>query len=365
MTGGAGFIGSFLVDALVARGHAVTVLDNLETQVHLTSKPAYLNPAARYVWGDVTAEADLKEVVPGAEVILHQAAVVGVGQSQYQIRRYVQTNILGTAALLDLLANHPHHCKKLIVASSMSAYGEGLYECVLDGKVRPPLRSETQMAARQWELTCPLCNREVMPIPIPETAELRGNSFYALTKKAQEEMVLLFGKTYGLPTVALRYFNVYGPRQSMSNPYTGVAAIFASRLKNAQLPMVYEDGGQTRDFCSVHDVVQANLLAIDKPAANGEVFNVGSGTSISILEVARQLARLYNRPPGAEITHRFRKGDVRHAVADIQKIQTLLGYTPQIDFASGMAELLEWSRDTPAIDRFDRAARELIVRGLA
>jgi dTDP-L-rhamnose 4-epimerase len=365
VTGGAGFIGSFLVDALVETAHNVTVLDNLEEQVHGKQRPDYLNPNARYLWDDVRDYDALKKAVLDARVIFHFAAMVGVGQSQYQIRRYVDANILGTANLLDILANNPHPCEKLIVAASMSSYGEGLYSCMQDGLVRPPLRSERQMQVMDWELHCPVCGRHVKPVPTPETAQQHCNSIYAITKKTQEEMVMVFGRTYGLATVALRFFNVYGPRQSLSNPYTGVAAIFLSRIKNDQPPVVYEDGMQTRDFVSVHDVVQASLLAMHKPQADNQVFNVASGSAITIGEMARQLAQLQRRPIRPQTTHRFRKGDVRHCIADITKIQDRLGYQPRVQFADGMQELIQWSREAEAVDRFQEASHALASHGLA
>jgi dTDP-L-rhamnose 4-epimerase len=365
VTGGAGFIGSFLVDALVDRGNSVTVFDNLEPQVHGDQRPTYLNPGAHYVWGSMLDLQALQQVALSAEIIFHEAALVGVGQSQYQIRRYFEVNTMGTANLLDILANHRHRCAKLIVAASMSSYGEGVYRCATDGLVRPPLRTEQQMEACDWELHCPRCGRHVEPIPTPETAEQLCNSVYAITKKDQEDMVLVFGRAYGLPTVALRYFNVYGPRQSLSNPYTGVCAIFMSRLKNNQPPVVYEDGRQTRDFVSVHDIVQANLLAMEKDEANGESFNVGGGGFTTVKRIAEQLANLLGKDIAPRLERRFRKGDVRHCIGDITKIQQRLGYRPRVSFQDGMRELIEWSRDAEAVDHFEQAARELEARKLA
>jgi dTDP-L-rhamnose 4-epimerase len=365
VTGGAGFIGSFLVDELVKRGHEVTVFDNFEPQVHGRKRPDYLNKGARYVKGSVTDMAAFKKVVLPAEVIFHEAAMVGVGQSQYQVSRYTEVNVLGTANLLDILANDKHRCQKLVVAASMSSYGEGLYACGEHGAVRPALRSEADVAKGQWEPCCPRCAKPVKPAPTPETAELVCNSIYAQNKKDQEEMVLMFGRTYGLPSVALRYFNVYGPRQSLSNPYTGVCAIFMSRIKNGNRPVIYEDGGQSRDFVSVHDIVRANLLAMEKPSANGEVFNVGTGKPLAVKDVARVLARLYGADIEAEIVGKFRKGDVRHCFPDISKAAKLLGYKPSVSFDDGMRELIEWSRQAEAKDKFEEAARELKKRGLA
>ena len=365
VTGGAGFIGSFLVDALVQRGHEVTVFDNFEPQVHGRKRPDYLNKDARYVEGSVTDLAAFKKVALRAEVIFHEAAMVGVGQSQYQIRRYTEVNVLGTANLLDLLANGKHHCEKLVVAASMSSYGEGLYACGEHGHVRPALRSEADVASGQWEPRCPRCDQPAKPVATPETAGLNCTSIYAQNKKDQEEMVLMFGRTYGLPAVALRYFNVYGPRQSLSNPYTGVCAIFMSRIKNGHRPVIYEDGGQTRDFVSVHDIVQANLLAMEKPAADGGVFNVGTGKPLAVKEIARVLAGLYGVEIEADIVGKFRKGDVRHCFPDISKARKLLNYEPAMSFNEGMRELIEWSRRAEARDKFEEAASELKKRGLA
>lgn len=364
VTGGAGFIGSFLVDALVERGHEVVVFDNLEPQVHVQGEPEYLNPDARYVWGDVRDYEAMKQVVLDAEVVFHEAAMVGVGQSQYQIRRYVEVNTLGTANLLDILANHDHRCRKLIVAGSMSSYGEGLYRSPTCGLIRPPLRDDAQLSSGDWEMRCPQSGEKCQPVPIPETEAQLSTSVYAITKKDQEDLVMTFGKAYGIPVVTLRYFNVYGPRQSLSNPYTGVAAIFMSRIKNGQAPVIYEDGLQTRDFVSVHDVVHANLLAMDREEANGQVFNVGGGAAITILGVAQTLAQLYDQSVAPLLMQRFRKGDIRHCIGDITKINKMLGYQPQVAFADGMQELVAWSRNQQAADRFEVAADELTRRGL-
>ncbi|HPJ73102.1 MAG TPA: SDR family NAD(P)-dependent oxidoreductase, partial [bacterium] len=253
VTGGAGFIGSFIVDALVREGHRVRIFDNIEPQVHPGGKaPDYLNPEAEFVRADVRDYEALARAVEDVEIVFHEAAMVGVGQSMYQISRYMEVNTLGTANLLDILVNRPNRVRKLIVPSSMSTYGEGAYRCAACGIVSPPLRTEEQMASGDWEVHCPVCGAVAVPVPTPETKLQEINSIYALAKKDQEEMVLNIGVTYRIPVVALRYFNVFGPRQSLSNPYTGVAAIFMSRLKNDHPPVVFEDGLQSRDFISVH-----------------------------------------------------------------------------------------------------------------
>ena len=364
VTGGAGFIGSFLVDALIRRGHAVRIYDNLEPQVHPDGKmPDYLNTEAEFIQADIRDYDRLKNAMKGVDVLFHQAAMVGVGQSQYQVKRYVDVNIGGTANVLDILANARAQVSKIVVAASMSSYGEGQYECEECGVVTPALRSEEQMAEQEWELLCPVCRETVEPMPTSEEKKLECHSIYAITKKTQEEMVLNIGATYGIPAVALRYFNVYGPRQSLSNPYTGVAAIFLSRIKHAQAPVVFEDGLQTRDFVSVHDIVQANILAMEDEPLSG-YFNIGTGQPRTIRAIADTLAGLYGQNIAPDITNKFRKGDIRHCVADISKAKMLLEYEPRVTFETGMKELIEWSTTAASADKFDEARRELEQRGL-
>lgn len=365
VTGGAGFIGSFIVDRLLQKGHEVRIFDNLDPQVHPNrEKPTYLNKNVHFIFGDVLDYKALANAIQGIDVIFHKAAAVGVGQSQYQIKHYTDVNIGGTANLLDILANQKHTVQKLIVAASMSSYGEGLYVCSQCGKVRPPIRQEKQLLKKKWELYCPQCQTILIPSRIPETQTRHCQSMYAIGKMVQEEMVLNFGKTYELPTVALRYFNVYGPRQSLSNPYTGVAAIFMSRIKNHKSPVIYEDGLQTRDFISVHDIVEANMLAMEKKEANDEAFNVGTGQGLPVIEIAHILSELYGISVAPEVMFQFRKGDIRHCVADISKIQSYLGFHPKVSFKEGMKELIEYSRTCEAKDHFEQAAQELRSRGL-
>ncbi len=363
VTGGAGFIGSFLVDRLVRDGHDVTILDNLEPQVHQGSVPYYINKSAEFVRGSVLDYKLFKEHVSDSDVIFHEAAMVGVGQSMYQVARYSSANVIGTAYLLDILANEKHSVRKVMVAASMSSYGEGAYSCKSCGIVFPPLRSEEQMKGRVWELICE-CGSRLSPVPTPETKPLHSNSVYAITKANQEQMVLTVCRSYGIPAVALRYFNVYGPRQSLSNPYTGVAAIFMSRIKNGNQPIVFEDGMQTRDFISVHDIVQANILAMKSKSADYEALNVGSGSPTSIRNVAETLARLYGKDIRPDVTNRFRKGDVRHCFADLSKIRKLLDYSPKVSFEQGMKELIAWSETQRSVDNVERATQELKEKGL-
>lgn len=363
VTGGAGFIGSHLVDALTERGDDVLIYDNLEPQVHKTS-PEYLNEDAEFVQADVRDRGALKEVLEDVEVIFHQAAAVGIGQSMYQVERYTDANTLATAGLLDILVNDDHDIKKLVVASSMSIYGEGAYWCDDCGAVYPALRPDDQLRKGRWEMTCPRCHNVAKPIPTGEDKPLRPTSIYAITKRDQEEMSLTIGKAYGIPTVALRYFNVYGPRQSLNNPYTGVCAIFSSRIKNNNSPIIFEDGLQTRDFVSVHDIVQANLLAMERSSADYETFNVGTGKATSILNIAETLSEMYGRDSKPEIVNKFRSGDIRHCIADTSKIRDMLGFSPAISFEDGMRELVRWGETQKSEDQSDQAYEELKEKGL-
>ena len=361
-----GFIGSFLADELIKKRHAVTLFDNLDPQIHPTGQPpAYWNKEAAFVKGDVRDGAQLESLVTqGFDAIFHYAAAVGIGQSNYKIKHYVDVNQGGTANLLDILVRHKTPLRKLVLAASMASYGEGAYECTRHGEVRPPVRSDEQMAGGDWALHCPICRSEVRHIPTKEESALNCYSIYAINKMNQEQMVRTFGAAYGVPVVCLRYFNVYGPRQSLSNPYTGVSAIFISRIKGGHAPILYEDGQQTRDFVSVHDVVSANLLALESPAADFQTFNIGSGEPRTIASIGADLARLLGSHLEPVVSGKFRKGDVRHCYADITKARDALKFSPKVRFEDGMNELVEWSRDAESSDRFDQAERELSSRGI-
>ena len=367
VTGGAGYIGSHLVDELIAREYRVTVLDNLEPQVHRSGTwPSYANGQAQYVRGDVRDRAVLEPLVLSSDVVVHFGAAVSIGQSMYQIDRYVDVNTRGTALLLDILVNTKHHVQKVLVASSIGVYGEGAYRCREHGAVAPAIRSEAQLAARDWEQRCPVCREHVLSIPTPEDKTLYRDNIYSMTKYHQEEMVLLIGKTYGIPSVAARFFNVYGPRQSLSNPYAGVAAIWLSRLLNDRQPVVFEDGGQLRDFVSIHDVVECLMLMLETSGADFLPVNVGSGETVTILEIARTLNRILGKSIEPLVTQAGRKFDIRHNTADITRATTTLGYRPTVTLDRGFAELVEWARTTPdvATDFFDRALEELQQKGL-
>ena len=359
VTGGAGFIGSFLVDKLINNGHDVTIFDNLEPQVHNGKIPPYLNNKATFVKGDIRNYEEIKSAVTNIDIIYHYAASVGVGQSMYQIKDYVNTNELGTANLLHVLANEPHKVKKVIVASSMSIYGEGSYYCEKCRKEFHNIeRTFEQLKRHTWELICPDCSSVLKAVATNESKVLGSRSVYAINKKTQEQLTLNVCKAYNIPAVALRFFNTYGPRQSLSNPYTGVAAIFISRIKNNNSPIIFEDGAQARDFVSVHDVVQASILVMNKDEANYETFNVGSGEKITIMQVANTLIKILSSKVTPTINNEFRKGDIRHCYADISKIKEI-GYVPKISFEQGMVELVEWSKTQGAKDMVNKAYNEL------
>lgn len=354
VTGGAGFIGSFLTDALIERGHAVRILDSLEEQVHSGHPPSYLNPAAEFIRGDVRDSAAVEHALKDIDVVCHFAAAVGVGQSQYEIKRYVDVNAGGTATLLDVIVNKKLPIRKILLPTSMTVFGEGMYHCPAHGNIRPNPRPFEALKERLWDMRCPECNKVVEPVPTSEDALPNPATVYALTKLWQETLLLNAGATHGIPVTALRLFNVYGPRQSLKNPYTGVTAIFLSRLKNSQPPVIYEDGLQTRDFVSVHDVVKAFLLAMEKPDADGKVLNIGSGTGTSILTIAKTLARL----TGSTVEPSFggcRMNDIRHCIADVASARQLLGWQTKVSFDEGMEELISWSKDQEATDTFAQA----------
>lgn len=364
VTGGAGFVGSHLVDALLASGRRVRVFDNLTPQVHGENVPRYLSPQAELLVGDMLDAAQLRRALEGVETVVHLAAAVGVGQSMYEIAHYISANTQGTAVLLQELLDRRNRVQKLVVASSMSVYGEGRYLCAQCGEVAPGSRSAEQLTRRQWETSCPRCRKALTPVATDESKPLQPSSMYSLSKRHQEEMCLLFGRTYGLPAVALRYFNIYGPRQALSNPYTGVAAIFASRLLNGNAPLVFEDGRQMRDFVNVADAVQATLLAIESRQADGKALNIGSGNPVSIREVAAALTCALESETSPELTGKYRSGDIRHCFADISAAKQLLGYAPRISLAQGMDEFVTWLRSQQPEDRAAEAVARLSSFGL-
>ncbi|QQO23345.1 NAD-dependent epimerase/dehydratase family protein [Bradyrhizobium diazoefficiens] len=363
ITGGAGFIGSHAADALLAAGYEVRLFDNLSPQVHggNRQRPAYLADDAELVVGDVTDALAIDQALRGTDMVLHLASAVGVGQSMYDIEPYVRTNELGTAVLLQALSKRP--VERLVVASSMSIYGEGLYRNADQSMIACEERPIEQLGRGDWELRDAAGN-PLDPIPTPETKQPSLSSIYALNKYAQERMCLIIGKAYGIPTVALRFFNAFGPRQALSNPYTGVLAIFAARLLNGRSPLVFEDGRQRRDFVHVQDVARACRMALESEHAQ-DVFNIGSGQSRTILSVAQDLAEVMGRRDIVpDVTGKYRAGDIRHCFADMEKSRDVLGFEPRVAFKDGLQELAEYLADQIADDQAERATRELQQRGL-
>ncbi len=367
ITGGAGFIGSHIADRFLADGWAVRVLDNMDPQVHGEGiqRPPYLDERVELIRADICDRAAVIQAIRDVDVLSHHAAKVGVGQSMYEIERYARTNALGCSVVLDVVANHRHGIKKMMVASSMSIYGEGLYECAAHGRFASEARTVLRLAAHQWEQPCPVCGCDLTPLPTPEDKLLDPASVYAIQKRDHEELFRVIGRAYGIPTVAFRYFNVYGVRQALSNPYTGVVAIFISRLLNRKPPMIFEDGRQRRDFVSVRDVAEANWLAANSPACDGEILNVGSGTSISVVELIDVLGDALGIHMEPEITGKYRQGDIRHCFADISKLTARLGWRPAGALGNDAGELAEWVQSQVAIDYVDLARGALETRGLA
>ena len=364
ITGGAGFIGSHLADELLRHGYRVRALDNLSPQVHGEGRrrPSYLSADVELQVGDVRDDAAVTKALEGADVVVHFAAAVGVGQSMYQVAEYTSVNNLGTAVLLEAIAKRP--VERLLVASSMSVYGEGLYRAPGGGVRVGVERGEAQLRASDWEVRDEE-GRPLEPLPTPETKTPSLASVYALSKYDQERLCLMLGRAYKVPTVALRFFNVYGPRQALSNPYTGVLAIFAARLLNDSPPLVFEDGEQRRDFVSVYDVARACRLALENDAATGRVLNVGSGRSVTVSEVARRAAHAVGKPKiEPVVTGKCRVGDIRHCFADVSLAREVLGYEPKVEFSAGLEELAGWLAGQRADDRAEQARAELEARGL-
>jgi len=364
ITGGAGFIGGHVASDLLARGYRVRVLDALDAQVHGdgAERPSYLSDDVELVRGDVTDRDAVARALVGVEAVLHLAAAVGVGQSMYEIVRYTRVNTVGTSVLLEALAERP--VSRLVVASSMSIYGEGLYRDAA-GRIHTGVsRSLAHLRDRVWD-PVDADGSPLIGVPTTEDAPPSLTSVYALTKYDQERLCLIMGRAYGITTVALRFFNVYGAHQALSNPYTGVLAIFGSRLLNDRPPLVFEDGRQRRDFVDVRDVARACRAALEADGVDGLAVNVGGGASVTILEVAQRLARVLGKDIEPVVTGEHRLGDVRHCVADVTRARALLGYRPAVSFDDGLADLASWLSAQRAVDRLDGARHELRTRGLA
>jgi dTDP-L-rhamnose 4-epimerase len=366
ITGGAGFIGSHLADRLLAEGHEVRALDNLDPQVHPHGgRPEYLDDAVELQIGDVRDRDAVRRALDGVDAVVHFAAAVGVGQSMYEIERYTSINAIGAAVLLEEAIERRDTIGKLLVASSMSIYGEGQYHNPRTGEggLAPWIRSQQQLEARRWDVLAD-DGGPLDPEPTSESKPLRPTSIYAINKRDHEEMFLAVGAAYGIPAAALRFFNVYGERQALSNPYTGVAAIFSSRLLNDRPPLVFEDGRQTRDFIDVRDITRCCLLALTHDGADGRTVNVGTGVATSVVEVAETIARGLGKEIEAELVEKYRAGDIRHCYASTRLAQELLGFRAEIPFEAGMQDLLAWLEGQEAEDAVDAAREALVARGL-
>jgi dTDP-L-rhamnose 4-epimerase len=359
VTGGLGFIGSFTVDKLVERGYEARSLDNLERQVHHGKSPSFRNSRAEYFDGDVRSRASWMKALEDVDYVIHLAATVGVGQSFWQARKYVDTNIGGTATLLESLLKERrlgNRVKKLVVASSKSIYGEGSYECRGHGLIQPQARGIEQLKKRDWEAHCTRCGNVLKPVGIKEDKPLQNTSPYALSKYATETLAMDYASVLGLPTIAFRYFNVYGPRQSLSNPYTGVVAIFLSRLKNNRAPVVFEDGNQLRDYIYAEDVARLNVDALENKAQG--VYNVGTGEPHSLLEVIDNLQAVLGKDIPPTVTQEYRPGDNRHDYADNSKLKASFEVGRFMPLKVGLRRLVKWASNERALDLFEKEEKE-------
>jgi len=369
ITGGAGFIGSNLTVKLVYKGYNVTILDNLSKQIHGENQHYTLDNSIKdnvtFILGDVCNKSDWEKALKGQDAVIHLAAETGTGQSMYEITRYNEVNILGTAHLLNILANQKHTIKKILIASSRSIYGEGKYLCYNHGVTYPNERNATDMAKGNFNPICNKCNKKLILKATDENSKIHPSSIYGITKQQQEQMILLMGRALKIPAVALRYQNVYGPGQSLSNPYTGILSIFSTRLLNGNDLDIYEDGEESRDFIFIDDVVDATVLALEKKEANHQIFNVGSGVAITVLQVANTLKSLYNLDIEIKISGKYRLGDIRHNYADLSKIKNALGFSPKFSFKAGITKFVKWvqTQDVEQ-DKYEGSIKKLKDKGL-
>lgn len=367
ITGGAGFIGSNLAFCLLNKGYEVTVLDNFSEQVHGSNKslPDKIKNKVKFIYGDVTCKEDWLKAIDGQDAIIHLAAETGTGQSMYEIERYTRVNILGTSIMLDILTNHKHNIKKIIVASSRAVYGEGKYSCQEHGCVYPLSRENRLMNSGDFDLKCPICNQKLILLATDEESRINATSVYGITKYNQEQMVLTVGKSLNIPSIAFRYQNVYGPGQSLSNPYTGILSIFSTRIANGNGINVFEDGRESRDFVYIDDVVNATILGLEKENANYEVLNVGSGVATDVITVTQLLKKAYNSEVDIFISGNYRLGDIRHNYADLSKISKLLGYKPSVSFEEGIINFVKWVKNQDIKeDNYEKSINEMKEKGL-
>lgn len=371
ITGGAGFIGSNIALKLLKLGYNVRVLDNLSEQIHGTNpektSPLYQNILGKvdFVKGSVTDRKVLEEALNGCNYVIHLAAETGTGQSMYDIEKYVETNIGGTALLFDILTNQKHTIKRVVVAESRAIYGEGKYICPKCGEVYPLERKDEDMQKGDFECKCPSCGGDVKLVATTEDSAIHPTSVYGITKQVQGQLVHLICKNIGIESVSFRYQNVYGPGQSLSNPYTGILSIFSTRIKNGNGINIFEDGRETRDFVYIDDVVDATILGMTVPGANGHVFNIGTGVATDVLTVAQTLCEKYGIEVPIEVSGNYRLGDIRHNFADITSAQTILGYQPKWSFANGIEKFVQWVNNQEVQeDCYEKSIEEMKKKGL-
>jgi dTDP-L-rhamnose 4-epimerase len=367
ITGGAGFIGSRVALKLVNKGYKVTVLDNMSVQIHgeAGELPEFIAGKVDFIKGDVASIEDLRKAIKNQDAIIHLAAETGTGQSMYEIYRYVDVNIGGTAKLLDILTNEQHTVKKVVVASSRAIYGEGKYECKEHGIVYPTERIDEDMSKGDFECKCPMCHKDVTLIPTDEESKIHPTSVYGITKQNQEEMVMVVCKSLGIPAVSFRYQNVYGPGQSLNNPYTGILSIFSTRIKNGNDINVFEDGMESRDFVYIDDIVDATILGLEREEANNQVFNVGSGVKTDVITVANTLKDAYGSNININVSGNYRIGDIRHNIADITKLKDKLKFEPKVSFKEGITNFANWVNTQEVMqDKYEQSINEMKEKGL-
>lgn len=371
VTGGAGFIGSNVALKLIAKGYSVVVLDSLSEQIHGSNpdqtSPLYLSIKDKvdFVKGDVCKREDWLKALDGVDYVIHLAAETGTGQSMYEIEKYVGTNIGGTALLLDILANTKHHVKRVVVAESRAIYGEGKYVCPSCGVVYPLERKDEDMSKGDFECRCPKCGSPVKLVGTTEDSNILPSSVYGITKQVQGQLVHLVCKSIGVESVSFRYQNVYGPGQSLSNPYTGILSIFSTRIKNGNGLNIFEDGKETRDFVFIDDVADATILGMEVPAANGHVFNVGTGVATDVLTVAHTLCDKYGIQVPITVSGNYRLGDIRHNFADITLAKQILGFNPKWNFSDGIEQFVKWvNQQEVQEDNYEASIEEMKKKGL-
>jgi len=371
ITGGAGFIGSSLALKLLEKGYNVTVLDNLSPQIHGedgTKSELFLKirDKVNFIQGDVVNMDDWRTALKEQDVVVHLAAETGTGQSMYEINKYIDVNVKGTSNLLHILTNEEHQIKKIVVAASRAIYGEGMYHCSEHGTVYPVERIDADMSKGDFEVKCPICNRNVELLATTEETKIHPTSIYGITKQMQEEMCMVVGKSLNIPVVGYRYQNVYGPGQSLKNPYTGILSIFSTIIKNHNNINIFEDGQESRDFVFIDDIVDATILGIEKDEANFESFNVGTGVPTTVIEVANLLKEKYQAAETEiEISGNYRLGDIRHNYADLTKIQEKLGFTPKVSFEEGISKFVDWVNQQEVVeDNYQKSIDEMKKKGL-